>query len=200
MTHQDKNATNTTEDFDETPEAGQALTSDQEATPGQPPPEDLSAVRAELEAARERLREVEDQLLRRAAEFQNYRRRTQEDLAFAAERGRREVILRMIEVLDDLWRSREAAERAAEHEKAGPLFETLKHGVDLVYQKFEDALAAFGVAPIAAVGQPFDERLHEALLQEPADGAAPGTVVSEIRKGYMMGERVLRHAQVVVAQ
>jgi molecular chaperone GrpE len=160
--------------------------------------EEAAAIRADLEEQRNRASDLEQQLLRRAAEFQNYRRRTQEDLQHAASRGRAEVIERMVEVLDDLRRSREAAEEAASGGDGGRLYEVLKEGVDLVYRKFEDRLAAFGVRPIEAVGQQFDEALHEALMQQESD-KPPGTVLAEIQKGYTMGDRVLRHAQVVVA-
>jgi molecular chaperone GrpE len=162
--------------------------------------DEIADVLAEMEVERDKVKELEDQLLRRAAEFQNYRRRTQEDLAYAAERGRAEVVTRMIEVLDDLRRTREAAEEMATVEKSGPLYDALKEGVDLVYKKLEDNLASFGVRPIEAVGQPFDERFHEALMQQDSPDWAPGTVLAEIQKGYTMGERVLRHVQVVVAR
>lgn len=161
--------------------------------------EDLAAVSDELEQHREQVKELEDQLLRRVAEFQNYRRRTEAELGQAAERGRGEVVLQMLDVLDDLRRSLEAAEQA-EEEGGGPAYQALKAGVDLVYKKFEDALAALGVQPIDAVGQPFDEELHEAMMQQEAEGAEPGTVVGEVQRGYRMGERVLRHARVIVAR
>ncbi len=163
--------------------------------------DDLDGVRSELDEHRGRVKELEDQLLRRAAEFQNYRRRTQEDLGGAAARGRAEVIVRMLDVLDDLQRSREAAEQAAtEQEGEHPLYDALKQGVDLVAKKFEDALAAFGVEPIPAEGEPFSEALHEAMMQQGGTGQPAGTVVGEVQRGYRMGDRVLRHARVVVAQ
>jgi molecular chaperone GrpE len=72
--------------------------------------------------------------------------------------------------------------------------------VGLVYRKFVDALKQLGVEPIEAEGQPFDEQEHEAVLQQPApDGVAPGTVLSEVQRGYRLGERVIRHARVIVA-
>ncbi len=158
------------------------------------------SLEAELEAAQARVRELEDQLLRRAAEFQNYRRRVQEDLSSASERGRAEFAAAIVGVLDDLRRSREAAEAAASEGAGGPLYQSLKEGVDLVYRKFEDVLGRFDVHAIEAVGKPFDEELHEALMQQADDDIESGIVVAEIQKGYTMGGRVLRHAQVVVSQ
>lgn len=157
-------------------------------------------VAAELESHREQTRQLEEQLLRRAAEFQNYRRRTETELSQAAERGRGEVIVQMLDVLDDLQRSLEAAEKAAETEQGGPTYDALKTGVDLVYKKFSDTLRALGVQEIDAVGQTFDEHVHEAMMQQEAPDTEPGTVVGEIQKGYRMGDRVLRHARVIVAR
>ena len=157
-------------------------------------------VAAELESHREQTRQLEEQLLRRAAEFQNYRRRTETELSQAAERGRGEVVVRMLDVLDDLQRSLEAAEQAAETEQGGPTYDALKTGVDLVYKKFGDTLRTLGVEEINAVGQTFDEHMHEAMMQQEVPGTEPGTVVGEVQKGYRMGERVLRHARVIVAR
>jgi molecular chaperone GrpE len=155
---------------------------------------------AELDRHREQTRQLEEQLLRRAAEFQNYRRRTEAELGQAAERGRGEVALPLLDVLDDLQRSLEAAEKANEAEEGGPTYEALKTGVDLVYKKFGDTLRSLGVEEIGAVGEPFDEHFHEAMMQQDVPGTEAGTVVGEIQKGYRMGDRVLRHARVIVAQ
>lgn len=161
--------------------------------------DELAEVRAELDDQRNRIHDLEDQVRRRAAEFQNYRRRTQTDLSQASERGRAEVITRLLDVLDDLHRSRQAAEQAAENEEGGPLYDALKQGVDLVSRKFEDALAALGVETIEAEGQPFDENLHEAIGRQEVEDAEPGTVLTEVQRGYTLGDRVLRHARVIVA-
>jgi molecular chaperone GrpE len=72
--------------------------------------------------------------------------------------------------------------------------------VDLVYRKFEAALAGLGVRRLEAVGQPFDENLHEALAQQPSEEHPSGTVVTEVQPGYALGDRILRHARVIVAQ
>lgn len=149
------------------------------------------------------VKELQEQLLRRAAEFQNYRRRTETELAGARSRGRAEAVAAILDVYDDLRRSLEAAETAANDASVhGAAFDALLQGVELVYRKFSDALTALGVERIAAVGESFDETLHEAMLQQPADGdgVASGTVIAELQPGYRMGDRVLRHARVVVAQ
>jgi molecular chaperone GrpE len=162
-----------------------------------------AAVDADAERLAAEVKSLQDQLLRRAAEFQNYRRRTESELAVARTQGRGEAVETMLDVYDDLKRSLDAAEVAAQDdESAGVAFDALLQGVELVFRKFTDALGALGVEKIAAVGEPFDETLHEAMLQQPADGdgVASGTVIAELQPGYRMGDRVLRHARVVVAQ
>lgn len=148
------------------------------------------------------IKDLQDQLLRRAAEFQNYRRRAGNDIAFAADRGRGEVVLALIDVYDDLKRSLDAAEKAAEDETPGPAYTALHDGVGLVYSKFSSALEQIGVEHISSVGQPFDENVHDAMMRQPADDkeTPPGTVIAEIQPGYKLKDRVLRHAQVVVAE
>ncbi len=200
MTEKDNN-TQTVPDFaSEAEEVREPVDPAAEASGSETPATPVDDLAAELDRHREQTRQLEEQLLRRAAEFQNYRRRTETELSQAAERGRGEVVLQTLDVLDDLQRSLAAAEAAAETEQGGPTYEALKTGVDLVAKKFADTLRSLGVEEIDAVGEPFDEHLHEALMQQEVPNAEPGTVVGEIQKGYRMGDRVLRHARVIVAQ
>jgi molecular chaperone GrpE len=159
----------------------------------------LAEAKGKLEAE---VKDLQEQLLRRAAEFQNYRRRTDAELGQSASRGREDVLTALLDVYDDLRRSLEAAERAAGQDEGGTASGALYEGVGLVFKKFSDVLARFDVAPIESVGQPFDETLHDAMMQQPSpDAQTPsGTVLAEIQPGYRMGDRVLRHAQVIVAQ
>lgn len=157
--------------------------------------DELAAQGAEIERLRAETESLQDQLLRRAAEFQNYRRRTEADRAEADARARAAVLTPLLDVFDDLQRSLEAARQP------GTAPDALGQGVELVTRKFEDALARFGVARIAAAGQPFSEAEHEAVFQQPApEGIAAGSVLAEVQPGYRLGERVLRHARVIVAQ
>lgn len=143
------------------------------------------------------LAKLNDRYVRQAAEFQNYRRRTAREFMMQRESGEARVLTEMIDVLDDLERSLQAAE-SAEADGAG--FAALKTGVELVYAKFSEALVKFDVERIEAVGKPFDENLHEALMQQPGgDDAESGTVLQELQPGYRRGEKVLRHAKVIVA-
>lgn len=160
-------------------------------------PDEAADVVASLEAEVEALR---DQLMRTAAEFQNYRRRTAQERASDLEYGRADVLSRFLDVFDDLRRSREAAETQSEEGDPAAALDSIRRGVALVYEKFEAELRKLGVEPIEAEGHAFDENLHDALMrQPPPEGVQAGTVLTEVQRGYRLGDRVLRHSKVVVA-
>ncbi len=145
-------------------------------------------------ALEEELATVKDQLLRQVAEYQNFRRRTARERLGWTRRAQASVLEAMLSVLDDFSRSLGAAKEDAAPD-AG-----FREGVQLVYDNLLSALAGFGVKPMVVEGKPFDEHLHEAILQVPAsDDAGAGLVVQEVQCGYLHGEHVLRHAKVVVA-
>ncbi len=147
------------------------------------------------------LQQTKDQLLRQAAEFQNYRRRIEKERTEWVRRGQIQVIEPMLAVLDDFRRSLDMLEQQGDQQEApGPAYRVFKEGVELIYQNFSNALEKMGVEYIEAVGHPFDVHLHEAMMQMPApEGTPPGTVLDEIQRGYRLGDRVLRHSGVVVA-
>ncbi len=162
--------------------------------------DELADQAAELEAIRKELNETKEQLLRKAAEFQNYRRRTEQERTQLIELGKSLVIQQFLDVLDDFQRSLDAADQVKQQEQeSSPAYDALKEGVDLVHKKFADELARNGVEPIDAVGTPFDENMHDAMMQQPSEEHAPGTVLQELQKGYRMGDRILRHSKVIVA-
>jgi len=138
-------------------------------------------------------------LLRKAAEFENFRRRMDREKKRRREAGKITVLESMLEVMDDFERSLDAAHDLDDAEDPEAAYESLKGGVEMVFQKFQDQLESLGVEPIEAEGEPFDEQLHEAMMRQPSEEAAPGTVLEEIQKGYTMGDRVIRHSRVVVA-
>ncbi|QXD13762.1 nucleotide exchange factor GrpE [Rhodocaloribacter litoris] len=149
----------------------------------------LEQVQADLERMRE-------QLLRTAADFQNFRRRTERELTRAAQATKKRVLGPVLEVYDDVARALESARTQDLPEACAGLFQ----GFELVYQKFSVALQQLGVEPIDVQGVPFDEHLHEAVMRQPApEGVAPGTILSEVQRGYLLDGEVLRHARVVVA-
>ena len=163
--------------------------------------EEVSGESAAADELRLELKETKDRLLRQVAEFQNYRRRTEQEKNMLIHAGKAQVIQQMLELFDDFTRSIEAANLLEENdEEPSPMYQSLKDGVVLVYEKFEGELGRLGVEPIEAVGQPFNEQEHEALMQKPApEDVEAGVILEEIQKGYRMGDRVLRHSKVIVA-
>jgi molecular chaperone GrpE len=140
-------------------------------------------LRADLDAARE-------QLLRMAADFDNYRKRTrrdQDDLKrFAIEGFARDLL----PVADNL-------ERALSH--AGSEDNAVLQGVRMVFKQLTDALQSHGVKSFACAGQTFDPERHEAVAKQPSDAHAPGTILEEMQRGYLLHDRLLRPARVLVA-
>ena len=166
-------------------------------------PAPASDVSDEVERLRDELAQTKEQLLRQMAEFQNFRRRKEREHQQLLLLGQTQVLRPLLDVLDDFRRSLEAAAQVEQQqeEAAGPAYQALKEGVEMVYQKFSDELEKLGVEPIEAVGQPFDEHLHDAMMQQPApdDDTPEGTVLDELQRGYRLGDRVLRHSKVIVA-
>jgi len=144
---------------------------------------------AELEKEIERLK---DKFLRKAAEFENYKRRTENDQLNLIKYSAFSFILKLLPVMDDFERSLDHIEEAKD-------IEALKAGLKLVYEKLSKALDAEGVKKINAVGKPFDVNFHEAILQRKDDSVKPYTVLEEIEKGYLYKDKVVRHAKVIVS-
>ncbi len=164
--------------------------------------DELADRAVEIERLNNELGQATDQLKRQAAEFQNYRRRTEQEKAQSVTLGKSLVITSLLEIIDDFERSLEATNKAEQDVEGelSPTYQSLKNGVDLVYQKLKGELTRLGVEPIEAIGLPFNEDLHEAMMQQPAaEGEEAGIVLTEIQRGYRMGDRVLRHARVIVS-
>jgi len=139
----------------------------------------------------ERLKDTHDRLLRIAAEFDNYKKRAAKEREDAQKFGIERLLKDFLPVADNL-------ERALDHAEEHDLRQVIE-GVKLVQKLFEAALAKHGVVGFSALGQPFDPNLHEALMQQESD-APPGTVVSEMSRGYKLNDRLVRPAAVVVAR
>lgn len=140
-----------------------------------------------LEAERD---DIRDRMLRIAADFENYKKRVRKEQLDAVSRAREEVLRELLEVIDNLERAISAAT-----EPSDPVLK----GVNLVVRQFQSKLERYDVKAFESTGQPFDPRRHEAISQVPTADAAPGTVVREHQKGYMVGDRLLRPAVVGVA-
>lgn len=152
-------------------------------------------VSAELSAAKEEAKTHYDKLLRVMADFENYRRRVDRDKQDIIRYANEDLIRELLGGLDHL-------EQALSHiqQSDGAEARSLALGVELVAKQLAGALEKFGLKPIDAVGQPFDPKLHEALQMVDAEDAAPGTVVAQHRRGYMLNDRLLRAALVDVVR
>ncbi|HHM01588.1 MAG TPA: nucleotide exchange factor GrpE [Caldithrix abyssi] len=147
----------------------------------------------ELEKLRGEAESYKEQLLRKAAEFDNYKRRTEREFLDNIQNASQELILELLPVVDDLERS---IEHAREEETDTPMLQ----GVELVYKNLMSLLEKRGLKPIKSVGEEFDPDKHNALMQVDTDKVESGYVADEHVKGYMLNDKVLRHAQVLVAK
>ncbi len=155
----------------------------------------------QLEILKEELAEREkdfDQLsekhLRLAAEYDNFRRRSQKEKEGLYVESIASVVREMLPVFDNLERARLAAE-AVENKGVDKIVE----GIDMIQKQADEALQRLGVSRIDCVGQPFDPELHEAVMHVEDDSVGPSTVVEELQVGYRRDNRVIRHSIVKVA-
>ena len=146
----------------------------------------------ELTALRRERDELHDRLLRSVAEFDNYRKRTERERRELAERAAASVVEELLPIVDDLERALAAAEDSPD--------QSLRDGVVLIHRALLDLLRRRGVEPFDSVGQMFDPEWHEAVASGPADGRPDGEITRELRRGYRIGQRLLRAAQVTVAK
>ena len=149
----------------------------------------LQARIAELEKTVETCR---DQLLRKAAELENYKRRTESEIISLVRNANEQLILSLLPVLDDFARSLKAAPNPQEDS-------AFVRGVELIHGKLLKILEKQGLTPFESLGKPFDVSHHDALLQIPRSNVPPHTILEEVERGYMLHDRVLRHAKVVVS-
>jgi molecular chaperone GrpE len=154
----------------------------------------------DMESLRNRLQDAEHQrdeylalLQRTRADFENYQKRNQRDLAEERRYAHAPFARELLPVLDSLQR---ALELSRQENEDGSLI----RGLMVAQSQLSDVLKRFGITSIDPVGERFDPNLHEAMLQEPSTTAAPGTVIRVLEPGYRLHERVLRPAKVVVAK
>lgn len=147
-----------------------------------------------LEEAEAEIASLKDQLLRKAAEFENFRKRTIKEKTELILNGGRRVIEALLPVLDDLERAQDNMGKATD-------VEALKEGVDLILSKLDKTLSGQGLKKIDTTDALFDTDFHEAIAMVPAtDESQKGKVIDCVQTGYMLGETVIRHAKVAVGQ
>jgi len=139
---------------------------------------------------------IYEQLMRRQAEFENFRKRVDRERSDVHLQARSNVVVEMLPVLDNLER---ALEFAPKGEAGEAVCENILTGVKLIHRQFLDVLIGLGLSPVKALGEPFDPHMHEAVTTEANNDLPENTIVAELQKGYKLGEKLLRPAMVKVA-
>ena len=160
--------------------------------PGQEQELTLEGLQEQLAQQRQKTEEYVDHLQRLQAEFQNYRRRMMQEKSEAVSRGKEDVLRALVPVLTNFRLALQHADQDAH---------AVRQGVQMIWQQFEGFLRDQGVEPIPTIGQVFDPAYHEVLSTVPATAETPAnTIVTEVKAGYRIADRLLAPAQVIVAQ
>ncbi len=152
----------------------------------------LAELQSQLEAAEAKSAELNDRFMRVAAEYDNFRRRTAKEKESMYGDGKADAIAAILPVLDNL-------DRAVSTEPDSDEAKRFQEGFKMIVRQFRDALTKAGVTEIAAVGQTFDPNVHNAIMHVDDESQGENTVVEEFQKGYKLGDRVIRHSMVKVA-
>jgi molecular chaperone GrpE len=154
---------------------------------------------AEADALRRERDEFKDLLLRKTAEFDNYRRRVERERRELSEFAQADLLRDVLPLVDDLERALGAASET--HAAADPAtaLKAYRQGVELIHRQLLSLLEKKGVTPIVALGTDFDPHLHQAVTQEVSAGHREGEVMEELSRGWKLGDRLLRPAMVKVA-
>ena len=136
--------------------------------------------------------QLKDQLLRKAAEFENYKRRTETESMNFARFASENTISQLLPILDDLSRSLQSGKELKDDD---PFYK----GIEMILAKFLKILEAQGLKPMETVGKEFNVDYHDALMQVPRSDVAPHTIIEEVEKGYLLFDKVIRHAKVIVS-
>jgi molecular chaperone GrpE len=153
----------------------------------------LSALTEQIESLKAQLEERTGQYMRIAADFDNFRKRTQKEKEDLEQQVKCSTIVEMLPVVDNFERARSQIKPQTDSEM------NIHKSYQSVYKQLVDCLKRIGVAPMRSEGKEFDPNLHEAVLREPTEEYPEGTVMEELVRGYLLGERILRHAMVKVA-
>lgn len=177
------------------PQADDQVAPGDEAAPPTDAPDEAAASLEDGDpgavAARER-DAYRDQLLRARADFDNYRKRVERDRAVMIARAGEDAIRDLLPTIDDLERALAA--------DPGESAASFHQGVEMIHRQMMEMLTRRGIEPIEAIGQDFDPNIHEAVAYEPAEGRREGEIIGELRRGYRIGDRLLRPSMVRVAQ
>jgi len=157
------------------------------------PQTETDLLKERLAKSEEAAKELEDRLLRLAAEYDNYRKRTAKEFEYLVKNANQNVILKLLDTLDNF-------ERALDSAKTSNDYQNFRKGVELIYTHMKDILNKEGLKEIEALGKPFDPNFHEAVTQAESEEHEEGIVMNEISKGYMLNDKLLRASKVVVSK
>ncbi len=138
--------------------------------------------------------EWKDKFLRKAAEFENYKRRTDAEISNYIKYASEKLIGDLIPVYDDLQRSIDSIDKGETKD-----FEALKTGMALIFDKFKNVLHREGLTEINSLGKEFDVNVNSALMMVPRDDVKPNTVIDIVEKGYKLKDKVIKHEKVLVS-
>ncbi|NIM99745.1 MAG: nucleotide exchange factor GrpE [candidate division Zixibacteria bacterium] len=157
------------------------------------PKSETELLSEQLTQSEQKAKELEDRLLRLAAEYDNYRKRTAREFETICRNANENLILKFLETLDNF-------ERALESAKSSNDYDNFHKGVELIYTHLKELLEKEGLKEIEAVCKPFDPNYHEAVTQCESEEHDEGVVVDEVCKGYMLNDKLLRPSKVVVSK
>jgi molecular chaperone GrpE len=147
----------------------------------------------EIKKLKEENEQLQDKLLRKIAEFDNYKKRNERDFFDRIQNANENLIVQLLPILDDL-------ERCLSHTPATPEEDPVRDAVDLINKKLLSLLEKMGLKSFSALGEEFDPEKHDALLQQESEQQESGRIIEEHVKGYTLNGKVIRHAQVIVAK
>jgi molecular chaperone GrpE len=182
-------------------ETGNVIAEQQEGKPVEEEEEDLETLRAELQSVKNELRKAKDfsestlnKMRYLMADFDNYRKQMEKQLASKAESIKAELLLKFLNIRDDYLRALSVARQSKSEQVV------VIEGLEGILKNIDSLLASEGVREIEAVGTPFDPNVHDAMAYSARDDLAENTVTAEIRKGYMLNGRVLRPSLVEISK
>jgi molecular chaperone GrpE len=153
----------------------------------------IDLLKERLVKGEEQTKELEDRLLRLAAEFDNYKKRMAKEFGYLVKNANENLILQLLDTLDNFQRALDSAETSDD-------YDSFHKGVELIYTHMKEILSREGLKEIEALGKPFDPNFHEAVTQAESDEYDEGIIMDEISKGYMLNDRLLRASKVVVSK
>ncbi len=153
----------------------------------------VDLLKERLAKSEEQAKELEDRLLRLAAEFDNYKKRMAKEFGYLIKNANENLMLQLLDTLDNFQRALDSA-------KTSDDYDSFHKGVELIHTHMKEILTKEGLKEIEALGKPFDPNFHEAVTQAESEEHDEGIIMDEINKGYMLNDRLLRASKVVVSR